>query len=43
MAWYLVYPVILGYFQVTRFMPGEYGGHSADDSLQLILFIKNVV
>ena len=43
MAWYLVYPMILGYFQITSLMPGKYGGHSADDILKLILFIKNVV
>ena len=32
-----------GTFQITRLMPGKYGGHSADDILKLILFIKNVV
>ena len=40
MAWYLVYPMILGHFQITRLMPGKYGGHSADDILKLNLFIK---
>ena len=39
----LVYPMILGHFQITRLMLGKYGGHSADDILKLILFIKNVV
>ena len=43
MAWYLVYPMILGYFQIARLMPGKYGGHFADDIFKLILFIKNVV
>ena len=43
MAWYLVYPMILGHFQIARLMPGKYGGHSADGILKLILFIKNVV
>ena len=40
MAWYLVYPMILGHFQITRLMPGKYGGHSADDILKLISFCK---
>ena len=40
MAWYLVYPMILGHFQITRLMPGKYGGHSVDDIMKLILFIK---
>ena len=43
MAWYLVYPMIRGYFQIARLMPGKYGGHFADDIFKLILFIKNVV
>ena len=43
MAWYLVYPMILGYFQIARLMPGKYGGHFADDIFKLILFIENVV
>ena len=43
MAWYLVCPMILGYFQIARLMPGKYGGHFADDIFKLILFIKNVV
>ena len=40
MARYLVYPMILGHFQITRLMPGKYGGHSADDILELISFFK---
>ena len=43
MAWYLVYPMMLGYFQIARLMPGKHGGHFADDIFKLILFIKNVV
>ena len=40
MAWYLVYPMILGHFQITILVPGKYGGHFADDILKLNLFIK---
>ena len=40
MVWYLVYPMILGHFQITRSMPGKYGVYSADDILKLNLFIK---
>ena len=43
MAWNLEYPMILGHCQIIRLMPGKYGGHSADDILKLIVFIKNVV
>ena len=43
MAWYLVYPMILEHFQITRLMYRKYGGHCADDILKMILFIKNVV
>ena len=42
MAWYPVYPMILGHFQNTRLMPGKYGGHSAADILKLNLFIKTL-
>ena len=40
MAWYLVYPMILGHFQITILVPGKYGGHSADDILKLIYSLK---
>ena len=43
MAWYLVYPMILGHFQIVRLMPGKYDSHSADVDLKFILFIENVV
>ena len=40
MVWYLVYPMILGHFQITRLMPGKYDSHSADVVLKFILFIE---
>ena len=42
MAWYLVYPMILGHFQITRSMPGKYDSHFAEVVLKSILFIENV-
>ena len=43
MVWYLVYPMLLVHFLITRLMPGKYDGHSADVILKLISFIENVV
>ena len=43
MVWYLVYPMLLVHFRITRLMPGKYDGHSADVILKLILFIENAV
>ena len=43
MASYLVYPMILGHFQIIGLMPGKYDSHSADVVLKFILFIENVV
>ena len=40
MVWYLVYPMLLVHFLITRLMPGKYDGHSADVILKLILFIE---
>ena len=42
MAWYLVYPMILGHFQIARLMPRKYDGHSADVISKLMFFIENV-
>ena len=36
----LVYPMILGHFQIIRLMPRKYGGRYADDIMKLNLFIK---
>ena len=44
MVWYLVYPILLVYVQITRLMPGKYdGGDSADVILKLILFIESAI
>ena len=43
MALYLVYPMILGHFQIIRLMPGKYDSYSADVVLKYISFIENVV
>ena len=43
MALYLVYPMILGHFQITRSMPGKYDSHSTDVVLKFIFFIETVV
>ena len=43
MVWYLVYPMLLAHFQITKLMLGKYDGHSANVILKLISFIENVM